>query len=250
MNTIESKCPFLHGPVRPEIPEPPVSCRSLPVDKRGYPVPFFVAWIDGEPEFRAADAKRIRACKLAGLCTICGQGLGDTFAFVIGPMCGINRTTAEPPCHPECANWSVRACPFLSRPKMQRRLDAGEERVAVDEDCGPGIAILRNPGVTLIWHTTFYKLFPDGSGGELIEIGPCDRAEWWREGRPATREEVLESIDTGLPFLLEACDQEETEARRIEARAELHRRREGFLEYLPPENSNTVLGLRSQASPE
>ena len=38
-------------------PLPPMPSRiaALPVDERGYPVPWFVAWIDGKPEFRCAD---------------------------------------------------------------------------------------------------------------------------------------------------------------------------------------------------
>jgi hypothetical protein len=36
------------------------------------------------------------------------------WSFVVGPMCGINRNSAEPPSHKECAQWSARNCPFLS----------------------------------------------------------------------------------------------------------------------------------------
>ena len=84
----------------------PDRIRRLPVF-RGYPVPWFVAWLEnGEPEFRAMDrAKWSRAIK-DGLCWVCGERLGAHRVFVIGPMCGVNKTTSEPPCHAECAEWS------------------------------------------------------------------------------------------------------------------------------------------------
>ena len=42
----------------------------------------------------------------------------------------------------------------------------------------------------------------DGRGGVLVDLNVDPMAtEWWREGRPATREEVLESIASGLPIL-------------------------------------------------
>jgi hypothetical protein len=40
------------GRLRPELTELPLRMRGLPLDERGYPVPWFVAWIDGKPEFR------------------------------------------------------------------------------------------------------------------------------------------------------------------------------------------------------
>jgi hypothetical protein len=49
---------------------------DLPVDERGFPVPWFVAWFDGKPEFRAMDGlKWIRAVR-EHLCWVCGGRLG------------------------------------------------------------------------------------------------------------------------------------------------------------------------------
>jgi hypothetical protein len=96
---------------------------GLPVDKRGYPVPWFVDWLDGEPEFRAMDPEKWAKAIKRKLCWVCGQQLGTRFSFVLGPMCGINRTTAEPPCHLDCARWSARNCPFLTAQMTRRRED-------------------------------------------------------------------------------------------------------------------------------
>src|SRR5580692_7475343 len=91
---------------------------ALPIDERGYPVPWFVDWIDGKPEFRAMDPRKfVRAIK-EKLCWVCGQRLGVNVCFVAGPMCGINRTSSEPPSHRECAVWSAQNCPFLNNPRM------------------------------------------------------------------------------------------------------------------------------------
>jgi hypothetical protein len=45
--------------LRKDLPDGmPESVGRLPVDHRGYPVPWFVAWIDGKPEFRCADGEK------------------------------------------------------------------------------------------------------------------------------------------------------------------------------------------------
>ena len=81
----------------------PMRMRSLSIDERGFPIPWFVAYKDGKPEFRAMDGEKFVRALRGKLCWVCGQKLGVTMAFVAGPMCGINRTSAEPPSHRDCA---------------------------------------------------------------------------------------------------------------------------------------------------
>jgi hypothetical protein len=133
--------------------------------------------------------------------------LGNWLTFVIGPMCGITRTTGEPPCHLDCARWSARNCPFLSRPHMVRREDGLPDNIEI-----AGIAISRNPGVTLLWTTRTFDVFDDGNGKGLISVGDPERVEWWAEGRPATREEVEHSVETGIPILQGLAEQDERAA--------------------------------------
>jgi hypothetical protein len=186
--------------VRPELEPLPERMSDLPVDERGFPVPWFVAWFDGKPEFRAMDGlKWIRAVR-EHLCWVCGGRLGVWQTFVLGPMCGINRTTVEPPCHLECARWSARNCPFLARPHMVRREDGLPE----DREVG-GISIPRNPGVALLWTARSFEIFEDDAGKPLIHVHNPEAVEWWAEGRPATRAEVAHSVDTGIPLLIDAC---------------------------------------------
>jgi hypothetical protein len=193
---------------RPELPEVPDRMRLLPI-RRGYPVPWFVAIVDGDYHFPTADGRKFALAVKKRLCWVCGQPLGKTVAFVIGPMCVVNRTTSEPPCHRECAVFSATACPFLVRPHMKRSVD-------VPEDAKPpaGIALDRNPGAMTVWLTRDYWLRPVRAeagvqGGYLFRIGPPVDVLWFSQGRAATREEVMASIESGLPLLRRVAEQEE-----------------------------------------
>src|ERR1041385_2432550 len=97
---------------RTDLPELPARLRKLPVE-RGYPVPWFVAFVDGHYDFRVIGPGKIARAVQENRCWICGDTLGSYLCFPIGPMCAINRVTSEPPSHRECAEWSARACPFL-----------------------------------------------------------------------------------------------------------------------------------------
>jgi len=177
----------------------PQRMKKLPIDEKfGVPVPWFVDWLHGKPEFRAMDRVKFRRAIKERLCWVCGEPLGRWLAFPIGPMCAVTRTTSEPPCHRECAEWSMKNCPFLSDPRMERRTDGLPEGVRE----APGIPINRNPGVMCLWMTRQYETFPVADGRLLITVGTPEQVTWWREGREATREEVQASLDSGVPVLL------------------------------------------------
>lgn len=180
--------------------------QALPVDERGYVVPWFVDWIDGKPEFRAMDLNKwLRAIK-EKLCWVCGERMGRYMTFVAGPMCGINRTSSEPPSHLECAQWSARNCPFLNNSQAIRRVD---ENMSMNMDNTAGFGITRNPGVTMLWTCKDYSVFNDGRNKPLVHMGEAVGVEWYAEGKPATREQVLRSIDGGFPALAEMAMKEE-----------------------------------------
>jgi len=189
----------------------PVGIAKLPLNKVGYPVPWFV-WTNpdtNEPDFRVVKPGAIRAALTQNLCWICGESMIGTQAFVIGPMCAVNRTSAEPPSHLLCARWAAIACPFLARPEMVRRDHFDFEHVGM-----AGEAILRNPGVGLVWPTRRgeWSVF-QVPNGILFQIGePVRTPEWYAHGRVATREEAEHSIDTGLPSLHKIADEEGPDA--------------------------------------
>jgi hypothetical protein len=201
----------------------PERMKDLPIDARGFPVPWFVAWENGKPEFRAMDPAKFRRAIKEKLCWVCGNRLGVNLAFVAGPMCGINRTSAEPPGHRECALWSVQNCPFMNNPRMVRN-ESGLDSETLDSMAGFGIK--RNPGVSMIWNTRQYEVFKVDNGF-LIQMGEPESVGWWACGRSATRADVMESIDSGLPNLLAIA---KTEKGGIEALEEARRR---FDKWLP-----------------
>lgn len=181
-------------------PDAPARIQALPTDHRGFPVPWFVAWIDGQPDFRVIEDGKITAALRQERCWLCGQKLGAYKAFVIGPMCAINRVSSEPPCHLDCAEFAAQACPFLTQPKMRRNTKGLPEFA----QSAPGIPLDRNPGVALIWSTKSFR--PTRvDHGLLFDVGEPERVLWYAEGRAATRDEVLDSITSGLDVLLDAA---------------------------------------------
>lgn len=205
------------------LPPMPPRIRALPVDKRGFPVPWFVHWDNGEPDFRVIRrAGRPTAIK-HNLCWICGGPKGRYHAFVIGPMCAINRVTSEPPSHLECAQFAVKACPFLIKPRMRRN-----EKDLPDELLPEvGIHLDHNPGVQCLWVTREYKPFPVDTSF-LIQVGEPVSFAWWTEGRIATRDEVHAAVDKGLPFL-----RNNAAAEGPESVAELDKYIERFMPLVP-----------------
>jgi len=197
----------MSGELRKQLPPLPERMRHLPIDARGYPVPYFVAWVDGKPDHRIADGRKFPIAVRQSLCWMCGQKLGSFKSFCIGPMCAITRTISEPPSHLECLRFAATACPFMTRPRAQRR-------EANLPDCGlttAGDGIRRNPGAVCIWTTKRFTAWHPDTGGVLFRLGDPERTEWYCEGRPATRAEVDESIRTGLPLLRESAQAQDTE---------------------------------------
>jgi hypothetical protein len=174
----------------------PDRIKCLPIAATGLPVPWFVHWQDRKPDFRAIGPAKMTMAVERSLCWSFGQPLGIHKAFLIGPMCAVNRCISEPPSHLECADYAARACPFLTTPNAKRvSKDLPEERVT------PGGAIMRNPGPVAVWITKTLKAFRH-DGSVLFRLGEPERVRWFAEGRPATRAEVDRSIETGLPFLI------------------------------------------------
>jgi hypothetical protein len=194
----------MNTPLRADLPPLPERLRHLPIDARGYPVPWFVATVDGAPDHRIADERRRGDAIRHKRCWICGEPLGRWLSFVLGPMCCLTRTTSEPPAHRDCANYAVAACPFLTRPHMHRRA-AGmpdEARPA------PGLSIDRNPGAVCIWTCADFSLMeahgaPGARPGFLFSVGEPHSLTFWSGGRAATLAEVEDSVLSGLPLLID-----------------------------------------------
>lgn len=177
----------------------PARIARLPVDPRGFPIPEFVAFFNGVADFRMIKPGHVARCIRQNRCWICGEIMGAHKAFVVGPMCCVNRISPEPPSHRDCATFAARNCPFLANPSARRRTGGlPEDRTA------PGIMIERNPGVVALWVTKSYSVMRVDNGN-LVRIGEPDSIEFFAEGRPATRAEVDASVTSGLPFLDDAA---------------------------------------------
>lgn len=200
--------PQMHDPSRPGpllAVAMPGRVRALPRNRAGYPIPWFASTTpDGGRDLRVASTPRWWACVRERLCWICGQRRSRRDAFVVGPTAVVNRTTSEPPCHIDCAEYAAKACPYLTRPDMVRRPNGIPEGAGL-----PGVAVLSNPGVTAVYVTTKWELFhpPDGAATDwLIRLGDPLSVSWWTQGRTATHPEAYDAMRAALPTLHELCD--------------------------------------------
>jgi hypothetical protein len=193
---------------RDDLPDRPARIQRLPLSSKGYPVPFFVAYVDGEPDFRIADPAKLKRCVRENRCWLCGEPLGRYKAFVLGPMCTVNRIANEPPSHLDCATYAAQACPFLTRPHAHRRT----ANLTDDRSAPPGLAIMRNPGAVAVWITTSWELVRL-QGGFLFQIGDPHGVHWYAEGVPASLAEVREGFESGVEILRAAADAQDPAAR-------------------------------------
>ncbi len=108
----------------------PKRLQHLKTDERGYPIPFFIAYIDGKADFRLADERKQLLCIKEDLCWICGKKLlKHVYFFITGPLGLKNKTVTDCGMHRECAEFSLQACPHMFYENAERR-----EKGAVYED--------------------------------------------------------------------------------------------------------------------
>jgi hypothetical protein len=181
----------------------PARIAALPRDHRGYPVPYFVEWRDGKPLFPVFSPKAWVNCVHQRKCWICGQPLGRTMIFVVGPMCTINRISAEPPSHFDCARYALEVCPFLINPRMGR---VPTERFGEVSPPG-GLMDEGNPGVTASWSTRAYRIIRTATG-PLVELGNPLSVDWWTRGHVATSQEAADAFIHGAAKLLKRASDE------------------------------------------
>jgi hypothetical protein len=108
---------------------------------------------------------------------------------------GVKHTTSEPPSHRDCAEFAVRACPFLTQREEERRAKGLPD----DSTKTPGLGLQHNPGVTMLWITKRYRPWgvPEAAireagaqPGVRFEMGEPLVIECYREGHDATMAEI------------------------------------------------------------
>lgn len=93
----------------------PARIAKLPRDPRGYPIPRFVEWVDGKPDFRSTSVEHWKRCAKHRVCWICGDQCGRFLAYVSGPGISFNygnfkNSVTEPAeeCWQETPQWKKR----------------------------------------------------------------------------------------------------------------------------------------------
>lgn len=190
------------NPLRPGLPALPPMMRDLPIDARGYPMPAFVhVDEDGVPDHRIAEAAYMARAVRAGLCWICGKPLGDLLAFLVGPVSLFTRVTPEPAMHGQCATYAARACPFLTRPRAQRR----EANLPEGHVPPAGEMLKDNPQVVVQWLARSFSVEVQNMGGgrhaPLFHIPEPLALLWFCEGRAATQAEVGAAVNAATAKL-------------------------------------------------
>lgn len=233
-----TRCPECGGPyvkvlikapseLRKGMPPVPLRMMRLPLDHRGYPVPWFVSWIDDKPDFRVFDKQKLGQAIRAKLCWICGAPLYARASFVLGPMGAINQVSPEPPSHEECAEFAVKVCPFLVLPKAQRR------KAGLPDNTQPaaGMPFDQNPKVCLLWTTksSQYSYFLTPSGEILFDVGEPIETHWYAGGRAAIASVIMDAMSECYWTL------EEKASREFMGVTELDRRYQEALKLVPAE---------------
>lgn len=174
---------------------------NLPRDGRGFPVPWFVAWFDGRPDFRVVHTPRYGQAWNGELCWVCGQKLGAFRAWVMGPVSLLEGATPEPPCHLECGQFAARSCPHLANPQMRRKPKNLPARAPT-----AGVPVMERSGVTAIWITKGRGAQPfRAPHGVMFKLDPPSGVEWYVTGRLAARDEAQSGLFAALQFLREAA---------------------------------------------
>lgn len=149
-----------------------------------------------------------------------------TAMFAFGPLATSQGTWKLICCWPLTLSTANNAAAFPLTTTETNEKDLPPER------CDPaGQHISRNPGVALVWITESYRPFHTGNG-VLFEVGEPIETLWFAEGRLATRREVLDSINSGLPFLVEVAKKE-----GMEAVSALEKQTENALRLVPEERA-------------
>lgn len=181
---------------RPSIENMPHRIAALPISDNGYPIPYFVAKIDGKHDFRVIDPLKIHRCVRDKLCWICGDKLGKFKAFSAGPLLTVTRLSGEPPSHTDCAEFAARTCPFMLLPRSKMHT------AEIDGTTAIPAMLTHNPGVTVIWVTDSYEVIRGGHSVAFLAGEPIS-VHWYAEGQHATRDHAERGIALSLMHAVE-----------------------------------------------
>ena len=234
----------LHPRLR-ALPLPSRMAQRLVVDARGAPVPWCVAWVQGQPDHRLVDTAKVTQALREGRCCLCGDPLGRHVSVVVGPSGVINRFSVEPPSHVECAVYAVQACPFLAQPQAVRH----DHALPVGSRAPAGDMLRHHPRVSAIWTCRTFTLFPLDHGIGL-DLGEPTAVQWWYAGHPASRAVCAAALETARTHLQAACasPQDRQQLRQALAQARRSLPQEGRIPH-DPETTGPGTGALRPACP-
>lgn len=178
--------------------ELPPRMRGLPLDARGYPIPFIVLRdSEGKPHFTINDDTSIAKVIKYDLCGICGQRLLRGRWFVGGPLSAFHSAGAynDPPMHHECATFALRVCPYLALRRYTGRIEARTltdpvQRILIDN------TIIRDrPALFVCAMSIGHQIAP---GQRFVPNRPWRDVEYWQNGRKITPAEADPLVTAAL----------------------------------------------------
>lgn len=184
--------------------EIPDCMKSLPRDRRGYPVPVTaLVERDGTPRYTITDAAKRQEMAREDRCHVTGRKLLRGRWFIGGPMAAFHEHGAflDGPMLDEASLFAIQTCPFIAAPKYVKRID---DR-AVSDETRAEIVVKMNehaapdrPPVFVRLMTVGSKLVGDVEGDVFVAKRPYRNVEFWCCGRRLGFEEgVAISVEDG-----------------------------------------------------
>lgn len=166
----------------------PQRMRALPRDSRGLPIPWGV-FVDksGLAHFAINDEHKREAMIRRDLCSVCGMKLFRGRWFVGGTLSAFHPHGAfiDPPLHSECANYALRACPYLAVPRYAGEI--GRKKLESNKAALPPMVLFdrsMEPGRPT--DDVFVAVMATGQtvleNRNIIPKRPYKRVEYWRHG--------------------------------------------------------------------
>jgi hypothetical protein len=177
----------------------PARMQRLPVDPRGYPVPWIVQMGNGgTPHFIINDSLKRARCVEEDRCGICGNPLMRGRWFAGGPASAFHPNGAyiDPPMHKECMEYAMQVCPYIAMPnynalkmhnspkRLEKPADLADHVILVDETMVPG-----RPAVFVAVHARATR---QTANGYLVPAKPYIDVQFWRYGKRLTETEARE----------------------------------------------------------
>lgn len=104
----------------------PERMQSLPLDPRGYPIPWNVLrGKDGAGIFTVNSEEKHLVALQKSLCPLCGERLGQWKWFLGGPLSAFHPGGCylDLPGHRDCIEYALQVCPYLALPRYIGRID-------------------------------------------------------------------------------------------------------------------------------